>query len=950
MTTDSACSGPTDASPTAPPLATREVAPGGATTAPPIERDDKASETTSPPVEVTVFHGGLDGAHYPVIVGHYRATPLSGAEGFIDGLIEHRLSERYELDDYPGAIGESLHVKAPRRGRPHRGAVIVGLGDYGDLTPLALVETVREALVSYALDHADESPRDALELGISSVLLAGTGDQGLNISASVRAIVDAIRKANRDLSTGPRSPRARYRWLQLWERNAPEAELAYRAVDALQRELPGVIACAALRTTVGALTTSIPVEASRAAWWRIRVAEKHVSDATSTGAVPSILELEFTVGGRLARNGNVVHRVERHRLERLLSGAVAESQPGHDLHVTLFELLFPNALKWDLMAAQDIQLEVDDTTADIPWEMLAARNPGQNGRGQLALRAPLVRQLRLANIPTIRRAAKPTALVIGNPPAGPAVPSLAGAYEEAIAVADVLGDAGNNFTVTSHCYGIDAPSDDATIMEIETSLFADDYRIIHIAGHGNFQPEDPTRTGVLIGPDVFLTARTFGQLNVIPDLVFLNCCHLGAMVMATHTAEVDFTRRNLNRLGASLARELIDSGVRAVVVAGWAVEDTPAKEFARIFYERMLAGDEFARAVHAARTAAWDASEGGSTWGAYQCYGDGGYRLPADSGAREATHAPAAPLTAQEAMRRVESLVSAIESVGFLPGGTAEHAASQLAVIESQARESSWVDRSARLCEELARAHAATDGFAAAIAWLEAAVRASDGSVTLRGIEQFSNFSDRLAASLIRNPDATDADRVHAQQLIDESLTTIECLEQIGRSGERAELRSAHYELAAVASTGEARVAALRASAAAHLAAFQLQRQPCSLLSHIQIDTIRSATDGSPSTIDAVASAFREITGLPAAGGDADFLERVTGAESALTQALVDGDLDTRLPGLIEQYLDAFGGRSTAAERTSTLDRLLVLADLHPHELQAAALVELHRALTDTEG
>ena len=68
-------------------------------------------------------------------------------------------------------------------------------------------------------------------------------------------------------------------------------------------------------------------------------------------------------------------------------------------------------------------------------------------------------------------------------------------------------------------------------------------------------------------------------------------------------------------------------GVRAVVAAGWAVDDQAAKEFAQRFYTEMLAGQEFGQAVLAARQEIFAQFGAVNTWGAYQCYGDPGFSM-----------------------------------------------------------------------------------------------------------------------------------------------------------------------------------------------------------------------------------------------------------------------------------------------------------------------------------
>ncbi len=57
------------------------------------------------------------------------------------------------------------------------------------------------------------------------------------------------------------------------------------------------------------------------------------------------------------------------------------------------------------------------------------------------------------------------------------------------------------------------------------------WRIIHIAGHG----EPPLLTGptvvprgVVLSNESFLGPAEIGALRVIPELVFVNCCHLAS--------------------------------------------------------------------------------------------------------------------------------------------------------------------------------------------------------------------------------------------------------------------------------------------------------------------------------------------------------------------------------------------------------------------------------------
>ncbi len=161
-------------------------------------------------------------------------------------------------------------------------------------------------------------------------------------------------------------------------------------------------------------------------------------------------------------------------------------------------------------------------------------------------------------------------------------------------------------------------------------MFKKPYRIVHLAGHGHYEPpttpDGKARSGMVLDNGVFLTAVEVRQMQQVPELVFLNCCHIGQTGpedrRPARGPAVEF-----NRLAASISRELIEMGVRAVVAAGWAVRDDAAKDFATVFYEKMLGGETFGRALGLARTHTYDMFGDCNTWGAYQAYGDPDYRL-----------------------------------------------------------------------------------------------------------------------------------------------------------------------------------------------------------------------------------------------------------------------------------------------------------------------------------
>ena len=75
-----------------------------------------------------------------------------------------------------------------------------------------------------------------------------------------------------------------------------------------------------------------------------------------------------------------------------------------------------------------------------------------------------------------------------------------------------------------------------------------------------------------LGRDIVLTPGDIEQMRWVPELVFINCCHLGKPGAGT----------DRGALAANLGMQFIRMGVRAVVAAGWAVDDAAALAFAGV--------------------------------------------------------------------------------------------------------------------------------------------------------------------------------------------------------------------------------------------------------------------------------------------------------------------------------------------------------------------------------
>lgn len=465
--------------------------------------------------------------------------------------------------------------------------------------------------------------------------------------------------------------------------------------------------------------------------------------------------LEFTLFTARARSE--VHRqpIQRALVNQLI--ALAEGEPLRDPALTrsLHLLLLPPELRAKLGNAGNLVLELDAHTARFPWELLDDSTPDQaQGERQQALgwrdSGALVRRLRVKDY---RRAPvdnlSTKALVIGLSKlptfAGRTLDPLPNVITEVQTVTTTLRITGLNVVTV-----LDQPSHKCV-----TTLVPNSWKVVHLSGHGARLRNG--LTGMLIADADVLGPAEFGAMPIVPELVFVNCCHLGLIEPGSPT-------QSHGEFAASVAEQLIRDGVRCVVAAGWAVDDAAASAFAQAFYTTLGQGQTFGAAVQSARLAARKTSATSNTWAAYQCYGDVNWRLMehtqtgAPSGAQSAFNlTPLLPaVTVDELALQLEHIASAAEDASPATRAALRNA---LQVIDTPGEEpyQSWLTKGS-LAQALAKAWQSLGDTQKAIHWYTRAVGASDGSASFQAREQQLNL-------LVRRSDAS-LDEI-SQALID---------------------------------------------------------------------------------------------------------------------------------------------------------------------------------------
>lgn len=702
---------------------------------------------------VLVRHGDLLYADSPLLVGHmWGANTLEYAEKLLDQALGGRMQKRLDAGLHPGALG-TYALFRKHSGEPFtNGAIVIGMGRIGQLSSGQLALSVSRAVAAYAIEELEwqqsigTAPLSGPVSLHVSALLIGAGVGELTLQDSVAAILRGHRDARTRLRDAGLESRVRLDALDFIE------ILEDRAIQALRAARDAVEFDATLRPYYAVEESLKPHKGARrrayaaseeGLWQRIAISTVDNDE----GRDPTLL---FDAYGDLARAERMVNAVPLKDIERFTHSLIGTEQDQEQVGRALFELLVPNWLKDQAPDRRRAQLVLDKTAASFPWELLRDRGSEHDTDGSkpLSVRSGLIRQLSTGTFrQNIRRPTGFNALIVGDPDTGEwsrYLPSLKGARTEAQQVAKLLGEAG---------YGGPSPLIGADARSILLELYREDWRILHLSGHGVYLENIPETTsiparrqatGMVIGGGDLLTPAHIEQMRVVPDLVFLNCCTLGRI--ESNTPLPGGARAGNPQLAANLATQLIEIGVRGVIAAGWKVLDEAAQLFAETFYKQFLAGESFGDAVLAARRETFERYPASNTWGAYQCYGDPGFvlqrSLPGSAGKSGQTLYRF--VSASEAMCELERIAlraSTYRKIDeSMAGSLDDNAKPLLALCEQRG----WIAHG-NILEGFARVMGEYAVHDAAIAFYRRALAAPDGSASRKAEEQLANMLTRSA-------------------------------------------------------------------------------------------------------------------------------------------------------------------------------------------------------------
>ncbi len=713
-------------------------------------RDDRQAELAGQSqrarrvLQVEVVNGDLSHVDAPLLLGHYRSMELTGTERVANRLLGDAMQQSLNLELYPDDTG-CFQVFVNHAGggdnpwvlpRP-QAVVVVGLGEEGKLRGRDLAASVRQGVLAWSQRQHELDPAGQ-NLTLAATLV-GSGGQGITVGQSAQMVVQGVRDANERLTLAGLPTVARLRLIELYAERAREAWAALRVNRAAQQATLQV--AERLGKLPGALIR--PLESS------YRGAAYDYISALSARDERGHESIAYSVDTKRARVEVRAQSTQVALLRQLVAKAAVQAPADPRFGRTLFQLLVPIEMTAFIGGASEVVLELDRRTAPIPWEMV--ETPGEprdsSSRVPWSVRAKLLRKLRTAEFRRQPRDAQVRAqvLVVGNPAIDdPRWPELDGARREAAEVqasligTGVLGRGDVRLIV------------DGSAHDIINTLFEREWRIVHIAGHGDApQPGETDSRGVVLGNDVYIGACEIRAMRSVPELVFINCCHLGAFDARAigadraranpgPAADPD-ARRTLSdpaQFAASIAEELIQAGVRCVVACGWAVDDDAAQTFAGEFYKQLLDQARFIDAVAHARKSAWDrAAQSGradNTWAAYQCYGDPEWRLRAGPG-RAARDGAAGRFNEFDDISAPDSLCVALDTLAVRAQGSdcaIDHLRDQLRWLEAR-HAGAWGGLGA-VAEAFGIAWEAADDRQRAMQWQQRAVMAQDGGASFR--------------------------------------------------------------------------------------------------------------------------------------------------------------------------------------------------------------------------
>ncbi|MEM9548103.1 MAG: CHAT domain-containing protein [Bacteroidota bacterium] len=713
-------------------------------------------------LNVSVVHGDLKMASYPLMLGHYESDAIVSAEAAINRYFNNQLSQRYDLRRYPNKICDN-HILLNLENQP-KGAIIIGLGEAPKLTAFRLSESIKAAVLEYVLfmkDNYSHIEDQSIRTSISTLFIGNTSNN-ISMENSISSILSGIALANKIIDEMDENiPTIKN--IEFIENMDHIAEHGFENLALIERY--------STRFKIN-LEKKIGRQSGRRKgsyfrqdndlWYTIRTTKKIYN-----GDINKSNKLNFTQSSGKSRIEKESNSISDTIVNGLLEKLSLNNSWNINTSKTLFEMLIPNSFKDILRTQNNILWKMDRETAAIPWEMFHDMDTGT--QRPTFVNAGLIRQYitkRYRIKPEIIRDS--SALVIGNSYEKCTLETLPNVIEESKQIIRSL---------TAGGYDVNHELDGKwnTILE---KVINKRYKILHISGHGKYD-ETNDEIGIALDDKIFLKPEFLKQKTVVPEFAFINCCYSGRIPSSNSKYS-----KNRNHFAANVGTELIEMGAEAVVVAGWAIYDSISSLFAQKLYKFMMEGYAFGTAVLKARKACYDFNPHANSWAAFQCYGNPWYKLVKKTPVSQSFNQY---ISKAKLIQDLENLLFATE------GAYTENSSilDALKEIITSASESELYDSDA--VELVARIYHAIGDEESAYETYDQLIHQEDASYSVKSIEQYCNLMVKVLVKRYKK----DPNNVGTAD-IDKLKVELQMLSSLHPTSERNSILASGYKRLAI--------------------------------------------------------------------------------------------------------------------------------------------------------
>lgn len=630
-----------------------------------IDIELASDEAAKIAVTFTLIKGGLTNVRAPVVIsGRYDGLPLAGSTKAFDKKLDSWLSRAVDLGIIGSGLGQLFPVSLERAFQEGRSntpnLLLANMGAPGHFAKddlRFLVSNITVAVKALRCDQVattligtrrKEMPVDEAVVGFLQGIIDGY--------ARFHAIAQAV-TTTRDLFVQAAKRPLNVMIVEEDGKRLDDIENAIKAIgsdDSVQKLQLYVERGADVDPDPKTGVTADDTEPAMPLTL-LRIAR---NKATGQAAGSKIHQTEIFQFSGVSERAAVPVR------EEVVNGFLARELPGRMIRTRSAEdrerwsaffadCVVPTDFREVIEEATNLTLEVDETMAGYPWEMMAFEKYSRTTH--LGIGATVSRQLRTLLSPP---PSSPPALndrlrvlIVADPASGSL--SLKKAREEGETVAKILHRANMAWRgqyKISATVRIGARDDEEvkplldrvralkeTVESVDTCdpleiamlILKGEYDVVHFAGHGFFDREGE-RAGWVLDAQCQLSAREIFRVRQVPRLVFANACD---------SAEIGEAQQREQLVG--LAQAFFLRGIPNFIGTGWEVDDGCAQECARWFYARVLGLKSpdadgvtgtsppatIGNALREARHMTLKFKPASPSWGAYQHYGHVGEKL-----------------------------------------------------------------------------------------------------------------------------------------------------------------------------------------------------------------------------------------------------------------------------------------------------------------------------------